>query len=125
MGDFNDEPWDESVGDVLGARLDTLDINENDLVNLMQAYQKDWDMGSNKYRDDWSVIDQIIVSGNLLDTSSNIHVSVDGARIVNPEFLLEEDFKYMGNKPYRMYTGYNYNGGYSDHLPVFIDIIIK
>jgi hypothetical protein len=42
--------------------------------------------------------------------------------IFSDSFLLEEDKTYSGMKPFRTYSGYKYNGGFSDHLPVYVDI---
>ena len=125
MGDFNDEPWDESVSDVLLAKLDTSGLKDHDLFNLMSVYKKDRSGGTNKYLEDWSIIDQFIVSANLINGNGkrNLQVSPEGARIYNPEFLLEDDFKHLGKKPFRTYVGFSYNRGYSDHLPVYIDLI--
>jgi len=122
MGDFNDEPWDESLQDVLDARLDTTGLQTNDLYNLMGIFQKDWDGGTSKYLDDWNTIDQFIVSANLVKGRQELQVSPKGAQIYNPEFLLEDDFKHLGKKPYRTYVGFKYNQGYSDHLPIYIDL---
>ncbi|MDZ7776740.1 MAG: hypothetical protein U5L09_14620 [Bacteroidales bacterium] len=36
---------------------------------------------------------------------------------------MQEDERYGGTKPFRTYSGPRYIGGYSDHLPVFMDII--
>ena len=38
--------------------------------------------------------------------------------------MLEEDDKYGGTTPYRMYNGMRYKGGYSDHLPVLLEMEI-
>lgn len=125
MGDFNDEPWDESLKDFLNAKLDTTDIQPNDLYNLMSVYQKETDGGTSKYQEDWSTIDQFIVSSNLISGKQQLQVLNGEARIFNPEFLLEDDFKHLGKKPYRTYIGFSYNNGYSDHLPIYIDLIRK
>jgi len=125
MGDFNDEPWDESVKVVLNAKLDSIKIEKGDLLNLMSKYEKDWLMGTSKYKEDWSVIDQFIISANLLSEQNAIQVSDKGAQIHNLEFLLEDDKTHGGEKPFRMFTGYRYNGGFSDHLPIFLDVIKK
>ena len=37
------------------------------------------------------------------------------------DFLLVDDLKYLGKKPFRTYLGMKYTGGFSDHLPVYID----
>lgn len=70
-------------------------------------------MGSYKYRGVWSVIDHILVSGN---------VDVLSAGVLSNDALLEEDTKYGGKKPRRTYVGFKYNGGISDHLPVWVKI---
>lgn len=70
-------------------------------------------LGTYKYRGNWSVIDHILVSGN---------VDVLDAGVLNLPFLLEGDLKYGGMKPRRTYVGYKYNGGISDHLPIWIRI---
>jgi hypothetical protein len=45
------------------------------------------------------------------------------ASIFAPDFLLEKDEKFNGVKPYRAFNGFKYNGGVSDHLPVYVDLI--
>jgi hypothetical protein len=42
--------------------------------------------------------------------------------ILQNNFLLEPDATYNGVKPFRTYNGFRYTGGFSDHLPVFIEI---
>ena len=39
--------------------------------------------------------------------------------------LLEADETYNGYKPYRTYNGFSYQGGFSDHLPVYVDLIFE
>jgi hypothetical protein len=46
-------------------------------------------------------------------------------RIVDLPFLLELDSNYGGTRPFRTYIGFKYHGGYSDHLPVWIDLSIN
>ena len=43
-----------------------------------------------------------------------------GAYVNDAPFLLEEDSKYGGMKPFRTYNGYQYQSGFSDHLPVVV-----
>ena len=82
-------------------------------------------VGSNKYQSEWSVIDQFIVSGNLLIEKNSMHVSSEGARIYQASFLLEEDETHLGYKLNRTYTGPVYHGGFSDHLPIHVDLLAK
>jgi len=123
MGDFNDESWEESVKNVLDVKMDTIGIGKKELLNLMAKYEKDWLYGTSKYKGSWSVIDQFIISGNLISVNNDIQVSGNGAQIHNLDFLLEEDKTHGGEKPFRTYVGYKYNNGYSDHLPIYFDLI--
>jgi hypothetical protein len=125
MGDFNDEPWDESISAGLLAKSDTTALKENDLVDLMGLLKRSQSVGTNKYQAEWSVIDQFIVSGNLMDNNHSLHVSSEGARIFQEAFLLEEDKTHLGFKLNRTYVGPVYHGGFSDHLPIFIEIIYR
>ena len=42
--------------------------------------------------------------------------------IFDAGFLLINDEKNLGKKLNRTFVGFNYNGGFSDHLPVYVDI---
>jgi len=119
MGDFNDEPIDES----LQINLNAGNIGDStDLVNLMIPYANNKSIGSHKYQESWGTLDQIIVTKYLLLPSNSISIKNSSATIFNASFLLENDVKFMGHKPYRTFIGFKFNGGYSDHLPVFVDL---
>jgi len=123
MGDFNDQPSDESLLLHLGAveipQPSTTDAQQ--LYNLSFPWMKD-DLGTLKYQSQWSVFDQIIITGSLLNTSEQIFTRPEWASIVKLPFLFEKDERYGGLKTYRTYSGFRYNGGFSDHLPVMLKI---
>ncbi len=77
--------------------------------------------GSYRYHGQWQTIDHIIVSGNLLNGQSVLRVTPK-TEIYSADFLLEEDKKHFGFKPFSTYKGPRYTGGFSDHLPVYIEI---
>ena len=104
MGDFNDYPTNRSVNEVL--------CGDGRLNNLM----KDKKEGTYCYRGEWGMFDQFLVSGQVAATN---------VQIVRFPFLLEEDDKYGGEKPFRTYNGMKYNGGYSDHLPILMEMIFN
>ncbi|MCK4569201.1 MAG: hypothetical protein KAT76_02870 [Bacteroidales bacterium] len=120
-GDLNDNPCDSAVHKVLGARKNH-DGRAGELYNLMFPLYLGGKEGSLKYRADWEIYDQIIVSASLLD-KTGLQVKNGKASIFSSEYLLKEDEKYLGVKPFRTYAGPRYLGGFSDHLPVFIDLI--
>jgi hypothetical protein len=73
MGDFNDNPTDESLAEVLHALMPKQNAPTNALYNLMLApYKRGEGSYYYSYGKEWNMLDQIIVSGNLLKPSSNI-----------------------------------------------------
>ncbi len=121
LGDFNDQPQDESIK----RYLVTLDVRDEfcgeDIINL-SARWTEGDLGTIKYRSQWSVFDQVMVSGSLLKCESGYITEPEMAKIVKLPFLLEKDERYGGLKTNRTYNGYRYNGGFSDHLPVLLKL---
>lgn len=122
-GDLNDEPEDKSVTENLKALHNLENPKPNQLYNLSYTLQHKFNLGSHKYHGKWGILDQIIVSGSLLINTNSISTSVENAHVFNADFLLENDEAYLGKKPFRTYSGYRYLGGYSDHLPVFLDLM--
>ena len=95
MGDMNSEPMDDLSG----------------MSNATKDLAKEG-KGTHKYQGIWSCLDQFYVSSHLLEKSS--------VSIFSPEWLLEEDTKYLDYQPKRTYVGYRYHDGYSDHLPIVL-----
>lgn len=119
MGDFNDYPFNQSIKEELNAGKDE---ENNRVINLMP--ENNYQLGTNKYDGEWGILDQIMVSPNLLIQDKAIFV--DGrAHIFDADFLLQEDAKFLGKRPFRTFLGMKYLGGFSDHLPVFVDFRLK
>ncbi len=125
MGDLNDYPDNKSITRFLKAEKDFDNIKDNKLYNLSAYIENTKNIGSHKSRGEWGVLDQIIVSGALLNANKGLKAGKDDAYIFNADFLQTEDETYTGKKNFRTYLGYRYLGGYSDHLPVFIDLNIS
>jgi hypothetical protein len=121
-GDLNDEPFNESIGTILKAKKDTAGLMPGDLVDLMAPQAGKSNSGTIRYQGRWSVFDQFIVSGNLMKKGASVKTSFEDAHIFSGNFLLQDDTKFMGSKLNRTYVGPRYAGGFSDHLPVFLDI---
>ncbi len=121
LGDFNDQPTDESLKNYLKAKPINQEIANSDLFNLSYNWGNQ-STGTLKYHSQWSVFDQIIVSGALLNASSGFVAKPENATILNYPFLFEKDEKYGGLKPKRTYYGYSYLGGFSDHIPVLLQL---
>ncbi|MBR5783950.1 MAG: hypothetical protein IKY43_02145 [Bacteroidales bacterium] len=124
MGDFNDTPLDDCIVKTLGVSPSVMDSSQSGLINLMADI--DSDFGTYKYQGMWYCLDQIMISSNLsMKTNSHLPLVVDGAKIHIKDFLLVKDNKFLGNKLYRTYTGVKYEGGFSDHLPIYINVTKK
>jgi hypothetical protein len=123
MGDFNDEEDKESIRLTLnaGSIKDTTG-KQNPLINLMACAGFNG-KGTHKHQGFWGKLDHIIISKSILNHQNGFRLSGNKASAFKAPFLLEKDEKFLGEKPFRTYVGFKYHGGYSDHLPVFIDLI--
>ena len=119
MGDFNDEPNNKSLSEVLGAIKPDKKINPTGLYNLM--YERFLKGEGTLYYKDWDLFDQFVVSGNLLGKKPG-----KGAVIMSPyAFIFKADWLLYKNKtgemvPSRTASSKEYFGGNSDHLPVYV-----
>lgn len=128
MGDFNDYPHSRLVRETLQAELSPLSPtlpDERKLYHLLarQAAEAKH-TGSYKYQGAWQWLDHILVSGSLLLQDAPLHTSEQRAGVFAPPFLLTEDPKYGGMQPFRTYYGMKYQGGYSDHLPMYAEFTL-
>jgi hypothetical protein len=122
-GDFNDEVTDISLRDRLGILFPEEPYREDGLYFPCEDLSSGLP-GTLKYRGRWYGFDLIFVSGAFLRDTAPC-VSKNGYRVFSPGFLLEDDPQWLGQRPFRTYRGYRYHGGFSDHLPVFIDFFTK
>jgi endonuclease/exonuclease/phosphatase family metal-dependent hydrolase len=122
MGDFNDEPSNRSMIQTLNALPASQKPETKKLYNLFHHFEKK--TGSYKFKNQWNMIDQIIVSGNLISGNESFRVLPYTATIFSRSFMLIEDKTNGGKRPRKTYHGMKYEGGYSDHLPVFVDFKI-
>lgn len=113
MGDLNDHPGDRSVKDVL------MEKDTTQLINLMSLLPKN--EGTHQYRGEWAYLDQVIVSRSLRNGTNGLKL-IPGPFVFREDFLLELNEKYQNMQPNRTYIGPSYHGGYSDHLPIFVDL---
>lgn len=120
-GDFNDEPEDNSIKDNLDAKFSLGEAENNDLVNLM--YPIRYKFGTHSFGGEWGVLDQFIVSRSLL-VEGNTFAAPNDVGIFDAPWLLTQNA--AGNDvPFRSYQGPAYKGGFSDHLPIFLDLYLQ
>ncbi len=118
LGDFNDEPQNGSIAEVLGVVAESRIVSAGDLVALTNGWKPG---GSLKHQQSWQIFDQVFVSDYLLG-SEGMRCTTEDARLVDLPFLFEKDDKWGATRPFRTYRGYQYTGGFSDHLPVLLTL---
>lgn len=108
-GDFNDYSNSPALDSLYQHRL----------INISaHAVGQNGAKGTYRYHGEWRSLDQMLCSPALAACKKD-------CKIGDLRFLLEEDEKYGGMKPFRTYIGPKYKGGYSDHLPLVARFKIK
>ncbi|MBN2570910.1 MAG: hypothetical protein JXA68_02170 [Ignavibacteriales bacterium] len=124
MGDFNDEPTNISLLDTLQANFYNCEQEISDstvLFNLSSRLFSD-SLGTYMYKQQWNMLDQIIVSKQLL-VGEKFQYICDSFEIIKPDFMVTKSGKWEG-APYPSYGSGKFLGGYSDHFPVGIKIMV-
>ena len=128
MGDFNDDPTDESVEVYLGAKTSLKKLQPGDFYTPFADMLKAG-LGTLAYRDAWNLFDNIVLTENLAcGTTGKLRIVKDPNKktkyygnIFKPSYLIQKEGQFKGY-PLRSFVGNNFQGGFSDHLPVFIYI---
>jgi predicted extracellular nuclease len=120
MGDFNDDPINKSVHQVLLANNNLTPEPARSLYNpWMELYKKG--IGTLAYQDAWGLFDQILFSRSWLNKQQS-GFFLFKQQVFNREFLVENNGRYKGY-PMRTWDGNFYRGGYSDHFPSYVLVI--
>lgn len=117
MGDLNDNPTSKCIMAEMGTKTKPEKLTQYDLYNPMWKLFRDG-LGSYAYRDSWEMLDNIIISGALVNARPGTY-KFRSAHIFRRDFMFTKTGSYV-DYPYRTFAGGNYQGGYSDHLPVYI-----
>ena len=130
MGDFNDDPEDPSITEGLQAG-DAF----HSIVNLaFTARAADSTIGTLAWHTGWNMFDQIMVSRPLYYTNLHRHESdgnasqiasaVPNINVYKRVWMLQHDGNKYDGWPLRTFAGKKYMNGFSDHLPVYTDIVL-
>ncbi len=116
MGDFNDEPINIAVTQTLQSGNKKTDDTKY-LYNLTYDLKLQ-NKGSYNYKGRWNMLDNIIVSNELILDKKSLHTYHNSCSVFQPKWIC---FRKRNNKyvPNRTYAGREYYGGYSDHFPVY------
>ena len=107
MGDFNDDPSSNSIRSL---------VANSNLYNPMETLRS-FSRGTTYHNRQWNLFDQIMFSTNFFENSPNT-LEFETANIFDEDFLKLFNGKFKGT-PFRTYIGKRYQGGYSDHFPVY------
>ena len=117
MGDLNDNPTSKCILQEMNTKTKPENLASTDLYNPMWKLFRDG-IGSYAYRDSWEMLDNIIISGGLVNAAPGTY-KFRSAHVFRKDFMFTKTGSYM-DYPFRTFAGGNYQGGYSDHLPVYI-----
>jgi hypothetical protein len=120
MGDFNDDPTNGSLKDILKAKKNKEDVKLKGIYNPMEGFFRKG-LGSNAYRDAWSLFDQILITKPLLDKDYS-SFRFYKAGIFNKLYLTNKEGRYKGY-PLRSFADGGFTNGFSDHFPVYVHVI--
>ena len=113
LGDFNEDPDDNNV----------LLLESAGLTNLMKTMIDKEDISTYIYRGTNYLYDQIIVSNSILDEKGFTLADSTAYILDLPKYRQQKGkYKYY---PFRFWAGNKLLGGYSDHLAVKVDFVIK
>lgn len=119
MGDLNDDPTSPSVAKVIGVKSNPKRLRPGQYYNpMVDLFRKG--LGSNAYRDKWSLFDQIVLNERL--TNDDAGWRYYKTMIHNPAYMYQKTGRFRGY-PQRAFVGGRYLGGYSDHFPVYVLLV--
>jgi len=120
MGDLNDDPTNLSVAKYVKGTDDKSKLNDGYFYNpFLTLYKKG--IGSLAYRDSWNLFDQIILTPALMSENKSTWTYFR-AHIFKKPYMINQEGRYKGY-PKRSFVGNKFQGGYSDHLPVYIYLV--
>ncbi len=123
MGDLNDDPFNSSCAEIIGAKKHQDEVEKGGWFNPWWEVL-DNGIGSLAYRGQWDLFDQIIINDNLIGDDRTtwkyfkckVHNDV-------PEMKTQEGDR--KGYPLRTFSSGIYTNGYSDHFPTQIFLVRK
>lgn len=120
MGDFNDDPINESMKKHLNTSWEPNNMKERELYNPYYEFYRQG-IGTIAWRDSWNLFDMIVMNHTMLTEDKSTYTFYR-AEVFNKRFLLQTEGNFAGY-PFRTHGGDTYLGGYSDHFPVYIYLV--
>lgn len=135
MGDFNGESYEKATAQVLGARevkpsddyrpADTIELYSLLSQQFEPQYKEHHTPGSYAFRGQWTQLDQFVVSGSILPKEARVRY-LEGSAYNYTSTPLLSNYMVKGRPaPKRTYLGDKYQGGYSDHFPIVMKLVLR
>ena len=118
MGDFNTAPSEKAMRRVFGSGGKHYDLSRPFYSPLEPLARKG--MGTYAYNGSWRLYDNIFLSTAFL--AGDLRYSECGIFIRG--WMLEQGERGRGAYPMRTFSGGRYLGGFSDHLPVWVEFTV-
>lgn len=115
MGDLNDQEESATLRRISEG-------NKEDSSPMIRLIPQNNRFGTYSYQGEWEEIDHLFASKNLLNKTNSAHILTNDCTIFDANFLLKVLPNGGGFRPFRTYLGWKYEGGFSDHLPIYTDL---
>jgi len=123
MGDFNDEPFCRSMQEYLLGSRDPGRVRysrSGHLLNLMWPLLDGHDPGTFLFGSDWNMLDQFLVSRDMMFKTSALHVDQATVGIFRPAVMVGPSGRPRAfGRPAK---GNLDQDGYSDHFPITVQL---
>jgi endonuclease/exonuclease/phosphatase family metal-dependent hydrolase len=125
IGDFNDESTDESIRDHLRAATAKENLPPDSMFDTT-AWIRAAGKGTFVYNNQWDLLDHIIISPGLLDSSGYQWKDGSSQRVEFPEQFYKPRAKDGFRRPSASYSRNDFHkNGYSDHLPLGCKLVLE
>ncbi|MEO0468897.1 MAG: endonuclease/exonuclease/phosphatase family protein [Bacteroidota bacterium] len=123
MGDFNDDPFNKSIVEVMRAKKSPDNIGETELYNATASLHQPADQGTLTYKGKWNLFDQMLLSQDLVNGQNGLQYVKGSTTIHGPEVLQVGGNGRAKDMPRRaIYRGEFQENGYSDHFGVYLTL---
>jgi predicted extracellular nuclease len=124
MGDFNDDPHNKGIMEILDAKADPAQLPNDGLYNPMRLLHNPDSYGSLTYRGKWNLFDQFLVSEDLVSGNSSLDYVSGSAEVYHPEWM-RVGYGRSAEAPRRaIFRGEFREDGFSDHFPIRLQLVV-
>ena len=125
MGDFNDDPHNKGLMEVLDAKADPALVRNDGLFNPMRTLHDPENYGSLTYQGKWNLFDQFLISEDIVNGNSSLDYVKGSAGVFHPEWM-RVGYGRSAEAPRRaIFRGEFREDGFSDHFPVRLELVVN